>query len=287
MREDLADESVDLIYLDPPFNLKRLYNAFIGGAQWVAFNDTWRWHEAIEDFHQIAESPALAGMMEGLRKILGEGSSLAYLSYMANRLRECHRVLKPTGSIYLHCDPTMSHYLKIVMDGLFGKGNFRNEIVWKRATTVKGNFGQSSKFFGPTTDTLLFYSKTKDHEFNQPFVPYSEQYINRSYRNVESDTGRRYQLVSMTGPGGASKGNPSYEIMGVTRYWRYSRKQMDELISKGLMVQPNAGAVPRRKYYLDEGKGVTVQSLWDDIPNLHSQAKERTGYPTQKRMALG
>ena len=113
MREDLADESVDLIYLDPPFNSKRLYNAFIGGAQWVAFNDTWRWHEAIEDFHQIAKIPALAGTMEGLRKILGEGSSLAYLSYMANRLRECRRVLKSTGSIYLHCDPTMSHYMNL------------------------------------------------------------------------------------------------------------------------------------------------------------------------------
>ena len=168
----------------------------------------------------------------------------------------------------------------------FGWQNFRNEIVWKRTTTVKGNFGQSSKFFGPTTDTLLFYSKTKDHQFNQPFVPYSEQYMSRSYRNVESDTGRRYQLVSMTGPGGASKGNPSYEVMGVTRYWRYSREQMDELISKGLVVQPKPGAVPRRKYYLDEGKGVAVQSLWDDIPNLHSRAKERTGYPTQKPLAL-
>ena len=112
MREDIADESVDLIYLDPPFNSKRLYNAFIGGAQWVAFDDTWSWHEAEDDFHQVAGDVALADTMEGLRRILGKGTQLAYLSYMANRLRECRRTLKPTGSIYLHCDPTMSHYLK-------------------------------------------------------------------------------------------------------------------------------------------------------------------------------
>ena len=110
MREDIPDESVDLIYLDPPFNSKRLYNAFIGGAQWVAFNDTWRWHEAIDDFHDVAGDVGLSGMVEGLRQILGETPEMAYLSYMTNRLRECRRVLKPHGSIYLHCDPTMSHY---------------------------------------------------------------------------------------------------------------------------------------------------------------------------------
>ena len=133
MREDIPSESVDLIYLDPPFNSKRLYNAFIGGAQWIAFDDTWRWHEAVDDFHNVASQPRLAGMIEGLRMMLGEGPQLAYLSYMANRLVECHRVLKPTGSIYLHCDPTMSHYLKTVMDGIFERKNFRNEIVWAYA----------------------------------------------------------------------------------------------------------------------------------------------------------
>ena len=127
MRENIPEESVDLIYLDPPFNSKRLYNAFIGGAQWVAFDDTWRWHEAIEDFDQVAGRPRYKGIMEGLRMMLGEDSQLAY---MANRLVECHRVLKPTGSIYLHCDPTMSHYLKAVMDGIFGRRNFRNEVIW-------------------------------------------------------------------------------------------------------------------------------------------------------------
>ena len=286
MQKDLDDDSVDLIYLDPPFNSKRLYNAFIGNAQWVAFDDTWRWHEAVEDFHEVAGDVKLSPTMEGLRLIHGEGPNLAYLSYMANRLRECHRVLKPTGSLYLHCDPTMSHSLKLVLDGVFECSRFRNGIIWKRTGTIKGNFGQNSKFFGRATDTLLFYSKTKSSVFNQPFVPYSKDYIDRSYRHVEPETGRRYRLVSMIGPGGASKGNPRYEVMGVTRYWRYSQESMSELIADGRVVQTRPGTVPNRKYYLDEGRGVAVQSLWEDIPNLQASSKERVGYPTQKPIAL-
>ena len=132
LREYQPDESVDLIYLDPPFNSKRIYNASMGGAQWVAFDDTWKWHEAIDDFHEVAIDPSLSGCMEGLRLMLGEDSNLAYLSYMANRLRELRRVLKPTGSIYLHCDPTMSHYLKAVMDAKQEKPN-RPKTFKKRA----------------------------------------------------------------------------------------------------------------------------------------------------------
>ena len=286
MREDVPDESVDLVYLDPPFNSKRLYNAFIGDAQWVAFDDTWRWHEAIDDFDEVAGQPRYSGLMEGLRQMLGEGSELAYLSYMANRLLECKRVLKPTGSIYLHCDPTFSHYLKTVMDGLFERRNYRNEVIWKRTRTVKGNFGQGSKGWGPTTDTLLFYSKTSDFVFSQPFKPYSQEYINKSYRHIDPATGRRYRLVSMIGPGGAAKGNPRYEIMGVTRYWRYSKAKMQELIDQDLVVQTKPGGVPHRKYFLDEGKGVPVQSLWDDIGNLQASSSEWLGYPTQKPQAL-
>ena len=286
MRDDIPTESVDLTYLDPPFNSKRLYNAFIGGAQWVAFDDTWRWHEAIEDFDQVAGQPQYKGVMEGLRMMLGEGPQLAYLSYMANRLVECHRVLKPTGSIYLHCDPTMSHGLKLVMDGIFGDRNFRNEIVWKRATAVKGNFGQGSQFYGPNTDSILFYSMTDSRIFNQQFTSYSQEYIETSYRHIEPETGRRFQLVSMTGPGGAAKGNPEYEVMGVTRHWRYSQDRMQDLIDQGLVVQTNSGRVPRRKYYLDEGCGVAIQSLWDDVPNVQPSSHESIGYPTQKPLAL-
>ena len=167
MREDIGSESVDLIYLDPPFNSKRLYNAYIGGAQWVAFDDTWRWSEAIDDFDEVAKDTDLAPTMEGLRLVLGEGPNMAYLSYMANRLRECKRVLKDTGSIYLHCDPTMSHYLKVVMDGIFERRNFRNEVVWhyKKWSTGKYTFQRNH-------DTILFYSstETRDRVFNQLYM---------------------------------------------------------------------------------------------------------------------
>ena len=167
MREDIADESVDLIYLDPPFNSKRLYNAFIGGAQWVAFDDTWRWHEAIDDFHDVAGDVALADTIEGLRRILGESSNLAYLSYMANRLRECKRVLKPTGSIYLHCDPTMSHYLKIVMDAIFGHRRFCNEIIWHYRKWSTGKYA-----FQRNHDVILFYARSsaRKRTFNQIYM---------------------------------------------------------------------------------------------------------------------
>ena len=180
MREDIPAESVDLIYLDPPFNSKRLYNAFIGGTQWVAFDDTWRWHEAIGDFHQVAGQPKYKGVMEGLRLMLGEGPQLAYLSYMANRLVECHRVLKPTGSIYLHCDPTMSHYLKAVLDGVFGRRNFRNEIIWCYA-----GGGIPIKDFPRKHDVILRYTKDKSYQFNRIFRPYSPGTVNRGRTPVK------------------------------------------------------------------------------------------------------
>ena len=173
MREDVPDRSVDLIYLDPPFNSKRLYNAYLGGAQWVAFDDTWRWHEAVEDFHEVAGDVEMAGTMEGLRRILGEGPNLAYLSYMANRMMECRRVLVDHGSIYLHCDPNMSHYLKVLMDAIFERRNFRNEIVW-----CYSGGGQPVKDFPRKHDTILRYSRGKDYTFNRDEVrvPYDSDY---------------------------------------------------------------------------------------------------------------
>lgn len=172
-----------------------------------------------------------------------------------------------------------------MMDGIFGHNNYRNEIIWKRANTVKGNAGQGAKGFGRNTDTILFYTASDSYTFHPPYQAYSPEYVDNSYRHVD-EGGRRYQLISMSGPGGAAKGNPEYEVMGVTRHWRYSRQRMDELIAKGLVVQTNPGTVPRRKQYLDEGKGVPIQSLWDDVAALHSQSRERLGYPTQKPIAL-
>ena len=295
LREYIKDESVDLIYLDPPFNSNRSYNVLfkdesgMSDAQITAFDDAWHWGETAERTYQdlIQNAPMnVAQMIGALREFIGANQMLAYLVMMAARLVELQRVLKPTGSLYLHCDPTASHYLKILLDMIFGVMNFGNEIIWKRADTVKGNFGQGKNSFDPNTDTILFYRKTSKNIFNTQFKSYRGEYINQFYKFVEPETGRRYQLISMTGPGGAAKGNPEYEVMGVTRFWRYSKDKMNELIDKGLVVQTNRGAVPRKKQYLDEGKGVSIQSLWDDIPALHSQAAERLGYPTQKPLAL-
>ena len=284
----INSESVDLIYLDPPFNSNRGYEAPIGSqAAGAAFKDTWTLSDVdLAWMGIIAEKePALATIIGSAGLAHGKGMQ-SYLTMMAVRLLEMRRVLKPTGSIYLHCDPTASHYLKLVMDCALGAGNFRNEIVWKRTSTVKGNFGQGTKAWPRVSDSLLYYSKAEDYTFSQQFGPYSDDYIEKFYRHVEPGTNRRYQLVSMTGPGGQSKGNPQYEVLGVTRFWRYSKDRMQQLIDEGLVVQSKPGGVPRHKYYLDEGRGVPVQSIWNDIGNLQGGSKERVGYPTQKPLAL-
>jgi adenine specific DNA methylase Mod len=299
LRKYIPDNSIDLVYLDPPFNSKATYNVLYkektgepSQAQITAFEDTWHWGlESEKALQEIFESPiapsAVKDFMSVMPKFLGKKTDMAaYLTMMCVRLLELRRVLKDTGSIYLHCDPTASHYLKIVMDAIFGVVNFRNEIVWKRADTVKGNIGQGSRFFDRNTDSLLFYAKADSNIFNPIFKGYSQEYIETSYRHVEPQTGRRYQLISMTAPGGSAKGNPQYEVMGVTRFWRYSKGKMQSLIDAGLVFQSRPGVVPRRKLYLDEGRGVSVQSLWDDVSALHSQAAERLGYPTQKPEVL-
>ena len=284
----MNSECVDLIYLDPPFNSNQNYAAPIGSkAAGAAFKDTWTlsdldvaWMGLIAD-----EQPAVANLLHTSKLTHGKGMQ-SYLTMMAVRLLEMRRVLKPTGSIYLHCDPTASHYLKLLMDAIYGARYYRNEVTWKRTSTTKGNFGQGSRFWPRSADTLLFYTKGDDYIFDQQFGEYSQDYVEKSYRYIEPDTGRRYRLVSMIGPGGPTKGNPLYEVLGVTKYWRYSEERMQDLIDKGLVVQSKPGAVPHRKYYLDEGRGVPIQSVWDDIGNLQASAKERIGYPTQKPLAL-
>ena len=275
MREDIPNASVDLIYLDPPFNSKRLYNAFMGGAQWVAFDDTWRWYEAVDDFHAVAGRTDMAGVMEGLRLMLGEGPELAYLSYMANRLLECRRVLKNTGSIYLHCDPTMSHYLKAIMDGVFGKRNFRNEITWQRF-----NFHADAKRYGRVSDILLFYSMSDSYVFNQLRVPYSAHYIASKFTHKDTD-GRRFRLSDLNPPGGRG---PVYEFHGVKKAWRFSEDNMLELEKQGRIYSDSP--IAQLKRYLDETDGQAVHSVWTDIPVINSRSKERLNYPTQKPLAL-
>ena len=214
----MNSECVDLIYLDPPFNSNRNYAAPIGSeAAGAAFKDTWTLSDVDEAWHgEIADrEPALYAIIDAARQSHGNGMK-SYLIMMAVRLLEMQRVLKDTGSIYLHCDPTASHYLKLLMDAVFGQRNFRNEITWKRTSTTKGNFGQGARFWPRAADILLFYSKSEKYGFTQQFGEYSPAYIENAYRYVEVGTGRRYRLVSMIGPGGAAKRNPMYEVLGVT-----------------------------------------------------------------------
>ena len=295
LRKYIPDNSIDLIYLDPPFNSKKDYNILFkenGGveseAQIKAFTDTWHWTQTAENtYHDIVTNgPLKVGQLIGaLHDAIGQNDVMAYLVMMATRLIELHRVLKPTGSLYLHCDPTASHYLKLVLDQIFGPVNFRNEIVWKRSS-AHSDIGQGAKHMGRLHDIIFFYTKSDDYKCNMEFLAYNDEYTSAFYRYIEPDTGRRYRLGDITGPGGAAKGNPYYEFLGVTRYWRYSKERMQELYEQGRIVQAKPGAVPSYKRYLDEMSGVPLQDIWDDIQPVASQAKERQGYQTQKPLPL-
>ena len=283
----MNSESVDLIYLDPPFNSNRNYSAPVGSAAaGAAFKDTWTlsdldvaWMGLIAD-----EEPAIYKTLEAAGLTHGKGMQ-SYLCMMAVRLLEMRRVLKDTGSVYLHCDPTASHYLKLVMDAVFQAGNFRSDIIWKR-TSAHSDTRQGRRQHGRVHDVIFFYTKSADWIWNPIYTPYDEEYINKFYRHIEPHTGRRYQLGDLTGRGGAAKGNPEYEVMGVTRFWAFSKERMQEMIEAGRVVQTRPGAVPRHKRYLDEMPGVPLQDSWTDIGPISSQAKERLGYPTQKPLAL-
>ncbi len=293
LRKDIPDDSVDLIYLDPPFNSKRDYNLLFkspkghdSDAQITAFEDSWHWGEQAErEFAEIMHQPNtdVSEIMQAFRSFLKENDMLAYLTMMANRLLELHKVLKPTGSLYLHCDPTASHYLKIVLDGVFGKENYRTEISWKRSS-AHSDAKQGRTQYGNIRDIIFFYTNSKKWKWNQLHTPYNPEYIESMYRYKEDETGRIYRLDNLTGPGGAGKGNPAYEVMGVTRYWRYSKKKMKELIKQGRIIQTKPGGVPAYKRYLDEMPGVALQNDWQDISPL--SGNEYLGYPTQKPLAL-
>ncbi len=256
--KSMESDSIDLIYLDPPFFSNRNYEVIWGDAGEIrSFQDRW------------------------------SGGIDHYVAWLKDRVLEMHRLLKPTGSIFLHCDWHANAYIRVlILDKVFGGNNFRNEIIWKRADTVKGNFGQSRKAFDPNADTLFFYTKNGDYTFEELYKPYSDEYLGTFYKYVEPETGRRYRLISMIGPGGAAKGNPFYEVMGVSRHWRYSQAKMKVLMEKQMVVQTRKGAVPQRKQYLDEGKGVALQTIWDDVSSLSATSKECIGYPTQKPEAL-
>jgi site-specific DNA-methyltransferase (adenine-specific) len=294
---ELDRESVDLIYLDPPFNSKANYNLLYRTpegdavqAQTTAFRDTWRWDtpaaRAFDDV--VASGSQAAPILMALKGYLGESDLMAYLAMMAVRLVEMRRILKPTGSLYLHCDPTASHYLKLMLDGIFGFERFQNEIIWKRTTTHS-----DSKTWSRVADTILFFTKGKEFTWTTPREPHSEKYLAAKYTNDDGD-GRRYMLDNMTSPN--PRPNMMYEWKGFpfpAKGWRYSRETMARLDQEGRIYYPTTkmGALdttkrPRLKRYLEEMEGGVMGSIWTDIHPVNSQAKERMGYPTQKPVAL-
>ena len=291
LRRYLADESVDLIYLDPPFNSNANYNVLFGerdgvqsAAQIQAFEDTWHWDRAAAAAYQevVETGPErVSQAMQAFRVMVGEADMLAYLSMMAPRLVELRRVLKPTGSIYLHCDPTASHYLKVLMDAVFSPRYFINEIVWQR-TNAKG---LAFTRFASNHDVILRYSKGSTWTWNPEYAPHDPKYVEQFYRYSEPDTGRRYRLADLTNPN-KNRPNLTYEFLGVTRVWRWTRERMHRAHEQGLIVQSKPGGVPALKRYLDEQEGTPVGDTWTDIRPIQSQASEGLGYPTQKPVAL-
>lgn len=294
LRQYIEDESVDLVYLDPPFKSNATYNVLFeeqsgdrSASQITAFEDTWQWSIETEGVYQdtVRYGPdTLARLLKGLREFLSTSDMMAYLTMMAPRLLELRRVMKPTAGIYLHCDPTASHYLKLVMDAIFGPQHFKNEIIWKR-TTTKNDYRQGATNWPRIHDVLLYYAKDAPKTFHQTFAAYDPEYIRKHYPYHDED-GRQFGLYDLTAPGSGSRGHPRYEFMGVTRYWRYNQQKMEDLLRQGRIVQPRLGAVPRYKRFLDEMPGIAIGDTWDDIPPINSQAQERLGYPTQKPEAL-
>ncbi|MCB0052040.1 MAG: site-specific DNA-methyltransferase, partial [Caldilineaceae bacterium] len=288
LRDYIADESVDLIYLDPPFNSARSYNVLFkhesgdaAEAQVKAFDDTWHWgQEAEHTYHELVTKglPPVADMIGAMRQFIGDNQMMAYLVMMAARLAELRRVLKPTGSLYLHCDPTASHYLKVILDTIFGAQNLRNEIVWKRTNA----HNDAARKFPDLNDSIFYYTKTSEYTFTVQYVPYSDNHIQTSYRHIDSD-GRRYASRDLRSPN--PRPNLTYNYKGYKPHpngWSISRELMEQYDSEGRLIFPSSkeGRI-RLKVYLDDMPGVPVGNIWDDIPPIQSQAAERLGYPTQ------
>jgi site-specific DNA-methyltransferase (adenine-specific) len=293
LRQHIPDESIDLIYLDPPFNSKRNYNQFFktpkgdeSEAQAIAFRDTWSWTiQSEREFDDLKRSnyPHVMSVLIALRSFLRESSTMAYLVMMASRLIELHRVLKPTGNFFLHCDSTANHYLRVICDAIFEADNFRNEIIWKRASA----HNDARKKMGTITDHILFYGKSSQSALNVQRTLLDQEYIKKSYRFTDED-GRLYRLDNMASPN--PRPNLMYEWLGYQhpkKGWRYSRETMQQLHDEGRIYYPEDKTQRLSlKRYFDENEGAPVANLWDDIKALQSQSKEYLGYPTQKPQKL-
>lgn len=250
-------ESIDLIYIDPPFNSNRNYEVFWGET---------KERRSFEDRHE---------------------STKAYIDYMRPRVAELARVLKKTGSFYYHCDWHASHYVKVMLDQIFGENNFNTEIIWRR-TNAKS---QSFNTFPNNHDTIFFYTGSDKHVFNRLFTPHTPEYVEKFYKSVEPGTGRRFMADNITAPevrhGESGKVWRGIDISAKGSHWKFTVTKLDEFDKQGRILWPKKpGGMPRFKRYLDEMKGVSIDSIWSDIPPIAAHAAERLGYPTQKPLAL-
>jgi DNA modification methylase len=300
--QQMPKHLVDLIYLDPPFNSKQNYNLMyktLTGKpvpeQAEAFCDTWE---------MDAQKEALARSMPVLMREYGiddyyvefwrlwmqalrntQPHLLAYLIYMVQRLLHMKVILKPSGSIYLHCDPTASHYIKVMMDGIFGHNNFRSEIIWKRTSAHS-----SAKRFGPVHDVILFYTASDDYTWNKIYTPYDQTYVDAFYTHVDPD-GARWRRSDLTGAGitHGETGEPWHgiDVSAKGRHWSHPPSQLDIMDAEGKIHWPaKQGGMPMFKRYLKDQPGVPAQDVISDIQPMHNLSKERLGYPTQKPVAL-
>ncbi|MFG1358973.1 DNA methyltransferase [Xanthobacter pseudotagetidis] len=289
----LPSSSVDLIYLDPPFNSNADYNLLYGTkrggpsqAQSHAFQDTWTWgRDAKRALDEVAERHLEAGaLLDAFQKLFDGSDMMAYLAMMSVRLIEMQRVLNDKGSLYLHCDPTASHYLKMVLDSIFGPSKFRNEIIWRRS-----HAHNSGNKYGPIHDVILFYTKSDDYTWNRVRVPLDDDYKQSHYKYL--DGSRRYKRQDLTGPG-IRKGETGLAWRGIDptpkgRHWMRPPSELDKLDERGLIYwPPKDGAWPYLKLFLDKNEGQSIQDIWSDINPINPVAQERLGYPTQKPISL-
>ena len=319
LREHIADESVDLIYLDPPFNSNATYNVLFreksgqeSAAQITAFDDTWHWDIGSEAAYRDVVTngpPKLADLLQAMRSFMGQNDMMAYLTMMAQRMVELHRVLKPTGSLYLHCDPTAGHYIKLLLDATFGPGNFLNEIAWKR-TSAHNDTEQGMRRAGRIHDIIFVYTKTDQYTWNPQWTPYTQAYVDQEYRHVTDDGKRHYKETDVTArkPGGDTEyawpvkrqlnsderwqpdltGEyehpvPGWEYKDVFpyqgRYWAYARSNLVRFWEEGRLIHRRTG-MPRLMQFADEMPGIALQDIWTDIPPVLGD--EDLGYDTQK-----
>ncbi len=289
LKRNHPEPFIDLIYIDPPFNSKRNYNVLFesmdmkdANAQKQAFADTWSNYSYMDELNELAVlHKDLYDLLTLFHRLKSIGDSeVAYLTTMAIRIWYMHKLLKSTGSFYLHCDPTMSHYLKLVCDMIFGEKNFRNEISWTRSQPKSHNYTN----FANCRDTILRYSTTEKYTFNKTFGLHDPEYIKKFYRFID-ENGRRYRLGDITNPN-KDRPNLTYEFLGVKRVWRWTKERMQKALEDGIIYQSKPGAVPQEKRYLDTMEGQPIGNDWNDIEHLHASNKETLGYPTQKPVVL-